>query len=83
MTEFTNGKNVVMCLDTRGGFTDFNKITFVASEIIKKEEHILGSAWIYEELYHTENGYEAHILFQGENMPELIIKCDDIIVENE
>lgn len=73
VTEFTVGENVVMNLDTRGGFTNFNRITFVASEIIKLEEHIVGSSWIYNELYHTDNGYEAHILFYGEYMPELIL----------
>ena len=83
ITEFTVGKkDVVMLLDTRGGFTNFNMITFATSEIIKQEGHIVGSTWIYEELYHTENGYEAHMLFwTGAGMSELIIRCNDIIIE--
>jgi hypothetical protein len=83
VTEFTVGKNVVMYFDTDGGFTDLNKITFVASDIIKQEDYILDSIWIYDELYHTEGGYEAHMLFEGEGMPELIIQCKDIIIEKE
>ena len=84
VTEFTVGKkDVVMRLDTRGGFTNFNMITFVASEIIKQEGHIVGSTWLYEELYRMENGYEAHILFAGEEMPEFIIRCNDIIIEEK
>ncbi len=80
--KFTAGNNTVMRLDTRCGFTDLNMITFTASEIIKQDKHIVSSTWIYEELYRTENGYEAHILFwAGEEMPELIIRCSDIIVE--
>lgn len=83
VTEFTVGKNIVMCLDTRGGFTNFYKITFIAPDIIKQEEHIVGSFWLYNEIYHTENGYEAHMLFEGEYLTELIIKCNDIIIEEE
>ncbi|MEG6521530.1 DUF4085 family protein [Desulfotomaculum sp. 1211_IL3151] len=82
--EFTvRKKDVVMRLDTRGGFTNFNMITFAASEIIKQEDYIVGSTWLYEELYRTENGYEAHILFAGEGMPELVIRCKDIIVNEK
>lgn len=81
VTEFTvSKKDVVMRLDTRGGFTNFNMITFATSEIIKQEGHIVGRTWLYEELYRAENGYEAHMLFTGEGMPELIIRCNDIIV---
>jgi hypothetical protein len=63
VTELTVGKNVVMGFDTEGGFTKFNMITFTAAEIIKQEEQIAGSTWIYNELYSTESGYEAHMLF--------------------
>lgn len=84
MTAFIVGeKDIVMHLDRSGGFTDFNTITFAAPEILKQEGSIVGSTWLYEELYQTENGYEAHILFAGEGMPELIICCNDIIVEEK
>ena len=54
VTEFTVGKkDVVMRLDTRGGFTNFNMITFAASEIIKQEGHIVGSTWLYDCLLYT------------------------------
>lgn len=82
VTEFTSSENAVMRLDTRGGVTDLNMIIFTASEIMKQDEHIVGSKWIYDELYRTEKGYEAHVLFWGgEEMPELIIRCNDIIIE--
>lgn len=83
ITELIVDRNIVMRFDTRGGFTDLNKITFVTSEIIKQEDHIVGSTWIYNELYRTENGYEAHMLFQGEDMPELIISCKEIVIVKE
>ena len=83
ITELSVGENVVMRLDTQGGFTDFDKITFVASEIIKQEKHIAGSIWLYQELYRRGNGYEAHMLLAGEEIHELIICCNDIIINKE
>ena len=79
VTAFGVDQDVVMHLDTRGGFTNYNRITFAAAEIIKREEPIIGSIWLYQELYRTENGYEAHMLFAGEEMLELVIRCQDII----
>ena len=83
ITELSVDKNIVMRFDTRGGFTDLNKITFITPEIIKQDDYIVGSTWIYNELYRTENGYEAHMLFQGEDMPELIVSCKDIVIVKE
>ncbi len=80
VTELTANKNIIIHFDTQGGFTNHNMITFVDSEIIKQDEQIVGSTWLYEELYRTEYGYEAHMLFWGENMPEFIIRCKDIII---
>lgn len=83
VTDFAAGKNAVMRLDMGGGLTNFNMVTFTACEVIKQEKYIVGSTWIYDELYGTENGYEAHMLFAGEGMPELIIRCNDIIVDQK
>lgn len=84
ITELTVGKKDVMIhLDTSGGFTNFNEVTFSGAEIIKQDGPINGSTWLYEELYGTENGYEAHILFAGEEMAELVIQCHDIIIEEK
>lgn len=83
VTELTLNDNIIIRFDTRGGFTNYNTITFIDSKIIKQDDHILGSTWIYEELYRIENGYEAHMLFWGEEMPELIIRCKDILIEEK
>ncbi|BCN31073.1 hypothetical protein bsdtb5_23680 [Anaeromicropila herbilytica] len=72
-----------MYFDTRGGYNNRNKITFVGSDIIKQDENIVGSYWIYDELYRMESGYEAHMLLAGEEMIELIVRCNDIIIEEE
>ncbi|GAA3403375.1 DUF4085 family protein [Paenibacillus hodogayensis] len=83
VTEWVSGQQVVIRLDTQGGFTAFNKVTFVAAEIIKQEDHFVGSTWIYNELYRIDNGYEVHMLFAGKGMPELILRCHDIVIEKE
>lgn len=81
--EYKAGENISLSFDTSAGFTPYNKVTFVTPKIIKCEEHIVGNSWLYEELYCTESGYEAHMLFGGVDLPELIISCEDIIVEIE
>lgn len=84
LTEIIVGKkDIILRMDTSGGFTNFNEITFIEPEIIKQEGQIVGSTWLYEELYRIEDGYEAHILFADEGMPELIIRCMDIHVEEK
>ncbi|MBY0118006.1 DUF4085 family protein [Paenibacillus xylanexedens] len=83
VTELLTMDEVVIRFDTRGGFTNINKLTLVAPEIIKQEGEIVGSYWLYQELYRIDNGYELHVLFDGENMPELIVRCADILAEEE
>ncbi|MCC5895221.1 MAG: DUF4085 family protein [Alkalibacterium sp.] len=86
-TEFMIGeKDVVIRMDTSGGFTDFNEIRFVSAEIIKQEGQIVGSICLYEELYRTVNGYEVHMLFTGdteEELQELIIHCHELFIEEK
>lgn len=74
-------QDIVFYLDTSGGFTDNNKITFKDAKIIKQEKPLEESYWLYEELYIVQDGYEAHMLFWGEDIHELTIKCKDIIIE--
>ncbi|SEL10522.1 Protein of unknown function [Paenibacillus sp. OK003] len=83
VTELLTGEEVVIRFDTLGGFTNMNKLTLTAPEIIKQEGEIVGTYWLYQELYRMDNGYELHVLFYGENMPELIVRCADILVEEE
>lgn len=83
ITDFIVDNDIIMRLNTQGGFTDQNKITFVSSEIIKDDKFMVGSVWLYQELYRTEHGYEAHMLFVGDELSELIIHCKDIVIEKE
>ncbi|WP_152679697.1 hypothetical protein [Paenibacillus sp. IHB B 3415] len=41
----------------------------------------MGSIWLYNEHHRVDDGFEVHVLFAGEGMPELIIRCKDIVVE--
>ncbi len=83
VTEMLSGDDLVIRLDTQGGFTQLNKITFVAPDIIKQDEGIVGKFWLYNELYRTDDGYEAHVLLDGKEMAEFIVRCRDIIIEQE
>ncbi|WP_310139560.1 DUF4085 family protein [Paenibacillus amylolyticus] len=44
---------------------------------------MVGSYWIYDELYRTDRGYEVHVLFSGVGDPECIIRCEDIVIAEE
>ncbi|PKM65510.1 MAG: hypothetical protein CVU95_15060 [Firmicutes bacterium HGW-Firmicutes-2] len=76
-------KDVTILLDTSGGFTEDNKIVFHDAKIIKEDAVVNGCWWIYEELYNTHNGYEAHMMFVDETNAyiELTIASKEIIVE--
>ena len=83
VTELLYADNLVIHFDNRGGFTEINKLTLTAPEIVKQEGEIIGSHWRYQELYRIDQGYELHVLLDGEPMPELIVRCTDIIAETE
>ncbi|MNC63896.1 hypothetical protein D3C75_1140570 [compost metagenome] len=73
---------MVIRLDTDGGFTNLNQITFVAVQVLRKDEHIAASSWLYNELYRVEDGYEVHVLLSGAaGLQELFVWCADIVVE--
>lgn len=84
VTDYSVGSDTTIQFDNSGGFTNYDKVTFVDAVILQQEEPIIGSMWIYHELYRTENGYEVHVLLwgDGDETPELTLCCSDIIVES-
>lgn len=59
------------------------KLSF-ASRVDKTDdetEELSGCDWLYDELYKTEHGYEAHMLFACGKLCYLTIVCDDIVIE--
>ncbi|MDT0121666.1 DUF4085 family protein [Paenibacillus sp. RRE4] len=83
VTELLHADNLVINFDNRGGFTEINKLTLTAPEIVKHEGESVGSHWLYQELYRIDQGYELHVLLDGEPMSELIVRCTEIIAETE
>lgn len=83
VTELILNKDIVMRFDTDGGFSEFNKLIFVDAEILKQDGDVVGSTWIYEELYRKDEGYEAHMLLDGKDMVEFTVQCKDIMIEIE
>ena len=59
------------------------KITLKNAKIIKKEGRISGYDWKYDEIYKTDEGYEIHVLLHGKKLSELIISCDDVILDKK
>lgn len=76
----SQGKDLVLTLDNESGFTSDNRITFLDVRVLL-DENILNLFWIFDELYKTEDGYEVHILCDGERTAELILRCSDIRME--
>ncbi|WNS44714.1 DUF4085 family protein [Paenibacillus sp. MMS20-IR301] len=75
-------EDMVIRLDTDGGFTHLNQITLLKAEILRQDAHVPGSSWLYEELYVVNGGYEVHVLLSGAGgMQELIVRCKDIVLE--
>lgn len=74
---------------------EYAKITFEEGNVIQMDENLkigfqqLGEqnaeegniCWLHEELYKTENGYEAHMLLVQNGLAYLTIKCSDIKIE--
>lgn len=89
------GRDIIIKFDITGGFTIYDTLIFRNAEIVEQEESILNARWIYDELYRTDDGYEIHIMFEGEKFSELFadigdikeglcyltIRCSDIAVE--
>ena len=76
-------KDIIILLDSSGGFTEDNRLIFHDAKIIQEDKAIDGCWWIYEELYKTQDAYEAHMLFADETNSyiELTIVAKDITVD--
>lgn len=76
-------KDIIFHLDPSGGFTEDNRLIFHDAKIIQEDKAIDACWWIYEELYKTKDGYEAHMMFADETNStiELTIVAKDITVD--
>lgn len=75
-------KDITIFLDPSGGFTENNRLTFHDATVIQEDKAVDGCWWIYQELYKTQDGYEAHMMFADETNSyiELTIVAKDITV---
>lgn len=69
--------------------TPYVCVAFTNGKIKERDENLtfeadgVQCAWLYDELYKTENGYEAHMLLTDKDLCYLTIDCDDIIIEKD
>jgi hypothetical protein len=60
------GTDVIIEFDHSGGFTNVNKLIYHDATIIE-QDNIVGSWWIYDEIYRMVDLYEFHAALQDEN----------------
>ena len=76
--------------------TPYVRIVFAGGEVVTRDdnlkfehrkfsldgvEHDAYCIWLYEGLYKTDDGYEAHMLLAEDELGYLTIRCRDIIIE--
>lgn len=83
VTNFEFNNDIVLCMNTSGGFSEYNKIIFHDAKIIKQEKSLEGSIWLYDELYRNPSGYEVHVLLVNDSVHELTINCKNITIDKD
>ncbi|WP_419392734.1 DUF4085 family protein [Cytobacillus praedii] len=63
-----DGNSLTLHLDHTGGFTNINKVTFENCMIIKQDDLLEDSWWLYEEVYKVNDKYEFHVLLQNSKL---------------
>ncbi|MBF4692101.1 DUF4085 family protein [Fusibacter ferrireducens] len=74
-------QDIAIQMEASSGYTDYNRVIFHEAKVIKQEESLVGSTWLYNELYRNQEGYEVHVLFLGPNgykTHEFTLSCKDI-----
>ncbi|MCM1533438.1 MAG: DUF4085 domain-containing protein [Corallococcus sp.] len=76
------------------GETPYVRVTFTDGKIVERDKNLSletrffenddvqnDTVWLYDELYKTENGFEAHMMFVNSDLCYLTVTCDDIVIE--
>ncbi|UKS29698.1 DUF4085 domain-containing protein [Paenibacillus sp. HWE-109] len=63
-----NDQSITLILDTSGGFTNIDEVIFENVTIIKQDDGLENSWWLYEEVYRVDDRYEFHMLLQSQDM---------------
>lgn len=80
VTEYKSDRDIIIYVDSCENVVKY-KIIFHNANIIKQDKNLIGSMWLYDELYSIPKGYEAHILLTGDTLEELTLSCKDITIE--
>lgn len=83
VTRMTLDQTLSIELDNKGAFSTVRSYHFRDAKILKQDAPLEGAIWLYDELYRIEDGYEVHILLQGEHLIDLVLRCTDITMELE
>lgn len=60
-------KSLSITFDNSGGFTDIYEVQFDNYKIIKQDDLLKDSWWLYDEIYITNGKYELQVLLQNKN----------------
>lgn len=73
-------ESLKILFDNSGGFTNINEIQFENYNIIKQDDILQGSWWIYDEVYKVDDNYELHVLLQNKNkdLIEFVVSFEQI-----
>ncbi|MFJ8459026.1 DUF4085 family protein [Lysinibacillus xylanilyticus] len=77
-----NDKSLKLLLDNKAGYTNTNidEVIFENFNIIKQDDLLEDSWWLYEEIYKVNDNYEFHVLLLNETMDliDFIISAEQI-----
>lgn len=75
-----NDMSLTLFLDNTGGFTNIDEVTFENFNIVKQDDLLEDSWWLYEEVYKVNDKYEFHVLLQNRKMGliDFIISADQV-----
>ena len=73
------GNSLTLLLDNSGGFTSIDEVTFENFNILKQDDVLENSWWLYEEIYKVNGKYEFHVLLQdGKGLIDFVISADQV-----
>lgn len=75
-----NDKSLKLLLDNKGSYTNIDEVIFENFNMIKQDDLLEDSWWLYEEIYKVNDNYEFHVLLQNKTMDliDFIISAEQI-----
>jgi len=72
--------SLTLFLDNTGGFTNIVEVNFENFNIIKQDDLLEDTWWLYEEVYRVNDTYEFHVLLQNNKtgLMDFIISSDQV-----